>query len=148
MCSALALALWACPPPQPVADAGAPDAGPTASCDRERYLDRPDGVLDTRTGALWFRWSEPERYTPDEGAARCESLGGRLPTRAEFEALLGGLTGDGLCTLDPCAFEGVRCETFLTGSLNRATEGSWAIDTISGLTIAGELGPYLVRCVH
>lgn len=146
--SAVACLWLGCPAPTPVVDAGEPPPAGPETCDLARYVHQPDGVLDTQTGAVWFRWSEPERYTVDEGAAQCALQGGRLPTRAELEALLGGATGDGLCTLDPCAFDGVRCERFLTGTQNRAAEVAWAVDTISGTSVAGELGPYAVRCVR
>jgi hypothetical protein len=71
--------------------------------------------------------------------------GARLPTRRELEALL---DGDGVCDLDACAFDGVRCETFLTGTTNGAAGVGWAVDTLTGQSIAGDQGPSLVRYVR
>lgn len=142
----------ACPPAvvTPEADAGeeVPDAG-ISSCDTTRFTDTSFGVLDSTTGTEWARWSEPERYaTSADGEARCAEQGARLPTRRELEALLEGDGGDGVCPLDACAFDGVRCETFLTGTTNAAAGVGWAVDTLTGQSIAGDMGPYVVRCVR
>ncbi|MBL8923697.1 MAG: hypothetical protein JNJ54_32885 [Myxococcaceae bacterium] len=142
----------ACPPAVTVNDAGAPDAGdePPAfvpTCDTERFQTVPQGTLDTVTGVTWFAWSQPGVFAVSEGEAACAAAGGRLPTRAEFEALLSDAPGDGVCSLDACAFEGQRCETFLTGSQNLSADVAWAIDTIGAHSVPGNLGPYKVRCV-
>jgi hypothetical protein len=141
----------ACPPASPADDAGAPDAGDgpafVPTCDEERFQTVPQGTLDTKTGVTWFTWSQPGVFAVSEGEAACAAAGGRLPTRAEFEALLSDAEGDGVCSLDPCAFEGLRCETFLTGSQNLSADVAWAIDTIGAQSVPGNLGPYKVRCV-
>ena len=147
---AVIVALTACLPSVVVTpDAGVdePDAGTT--CDTTRFTDTSFGVLDSTTDTEWARWSEPGRYaTSAEGEARCAEQGARLPTRRELEALLQGEGGDGVCPLDACAFDGVRCETFLTGTPNAAAGVGWAVDTLTRQSIAGDQGPYVVRCVR
>lgn len=148
---AAVVALTACPPAVVTPDASVeePDAGVQPSCESTRFTDTSFGVLDTTTGTEWARWSEPGRYaTSAEGETKCAEQGARLPTRRELEALLDGDGGDGVCPLDACAFDGVRCETFLTGTPNAAAGVGWAVDTLTGQSIAGDQGPYVVRCVR
>lgn len=91
-------------------------------------------VRDSRSGLYWEAYVDSRQLTQVEAAARCASLGARLPTRKEVEALRLPRDSDP-CQLPACAFRGARCGTIQCGTGVGPTELHWGVAMGSGALV-------------
>lgn len=126
------LAMWCCGVSAVTACEGEQEPVPTSSCGP--LVAEGSWVRDTRTGLLWEQYVDTRQRSQAEAAARCTSLGARLPTRKEVEALRLPRDGDP-CQLPACAFRGARCGTIQCGSSVGATDLHWGVAMGSGALV-------------
>jgi len=114
-----------------------------------------DTVVDTRTGLLWQRNTEPRTFTRAEAGAYCAELklaahgGFRLPTRRELVSLV-DYTRVGPST-DIAAFPDARPEGYWTSTAYVAnpTQVGWRVEFLYGIASQSPLSDVLrARCVR